>query len=368
MPVELCIVCLALVCILISAAATVTVKAVARKLTFVDEPHADALHKVSTPLGGGIAIFLAVWLPIAAGMALVIAYEGEPCPSWLPEGVFKYFRGALSKTLELTLLFLSSSVFLLLGLLDDMSPLKPLPKFLVELIVAGALVAFGFRVTIFIGEAEWWSSAICGAASALWIVGIANSMNLLDNMDGVAASVVAVVSLVFGLIAFETGQLFIALFLFAILGAVLGFLPFNYPPARIFMGDAGSLFLGFMLSVLTILFTFYDQESRRTVQTFFTPFLVLAVPLYDTVSVVLLRLREGRPLFLGDTRHFSHRLAAMGLGQRGALFVSAVLTFFCGLSAMLLYHVPTDVAVLVFVQVGAVIALLIALEHGGRST
>ncbi len=363
---ELLVLCLALGCILISAAATAIVKTVARRLAFVDEPRADTIHKVLTPLGGGIAIFVAVWLPIAAGMAVVIACEGGGCPSWLPESVFKHFRGALSKTLELSLLFLSSAVVLLLGLLDDISPLKPLPKFLVELVVAGALAAFGFRVTIFVGEAEWWSAAVCGAVSALWIVGMTNSVNLLDNMDGFAASVVAVVSLVFGLIALETGQLFIALFLFAMLGAVLGFLPFNYPPAGIFMGDAGSLFLGFMLSVLTVLFTFYDQESRRTVQTFFTPFLVLAVPLYDTASVVYLRLKEGRPLFQGDTRHFSHRLAAMGLGQRGALFASVVLTFFCGLSAMLLYHVPADVAVIVFVQVGAVIALLVALEHGGK--
>lgn len=364
---EVGVLCLASGCILLSAVATAVVRALARKLAFVDEPHADTLHKTATPLGGGIAIFLAVWLPIAAGMAVVIAYEGGPCPSWLPEGVFKHFRGAMSKTLELSLLFLSSAVILLLGFLDDLSPLKPLPKFLVELVVAGALAAFGFRVTIFVGEGEWWRTAICTAASTVWIVGITNSLNLLDNMDGMAASVTAAVSLVFGLIALETGQLFIALFLFAIFGAVLGFLPFNYPPARIFMGDAGSLFLGFMLAILTVLFTFYDQEGRRTVQTFFTPFLVLAVPLYDTASVVYLRLRERRPLFQGDTRHFSHRLAAMGLGQRGALFATLMLTLYCGLSAMLLYHVQSHVAVLIFVQVALVIALLIALEHGGKS-
>ncbi|MDQ7780540.1 MAG: MraY family glycosyltransferase [Planctomycetota bacterium] len=353
-------------CMVLSALATMVVKALAKRLAFIDQPRAGHIHTTPTPLGGGLAIFVAVWLPLGAAVGIAILCRFDKRPDWIPEWIFVHFQGVVSKTFELTLLFLASAVMLMLGFLDDVSPMKALPKFLVQVVVATAMVAFGFRASVFVGEATWWGMATCWLVSILWITGITNSLNLLDNADGFAACVTAVVSLVFGLIAFETGQLFIALFLFAILGAVVGFLPFNFPPARIFMGDAGSLFLGFMLSTLTILFTFYDHGSRHLVQTFFTPILVMAVPMYDTASVVLIRLREGRPVFRGDTTHFSHRLAAMGLGGRGALFVSTMLTFFCGLSAMLLYHVSASAAVLVFVQVGAVIALLIALEWAGR--
>src|SRR5262249_27379499 len=159
--------------------------------------------------------------------------------------------------------------------------------------------------------------------------------NLLDHMDGLSGGVAFLSGAAFLVVAIQTGQTLIAAMLVPLLAACLGFLCFNFPPAKIFLGDAGSLFVGFWLSCLTISFTFY--ESRYPFYTSLVPLAVLAVPLFDTAVVVLIRLFNHKPIFEGDTNHLAHRLTALGMSRKGAVLTVYALTLTAGFSAVLLY-------------------------------
>ena len=154
--------------------------------------------------------------------------------------------------------------------------------------------------------------------TVLWVVGLTNSFNMLDNMDGLAASVGLIVALLFCGAQIAVGSLFVPAVMLVVAGALAGFLVHNHSPARLFMGDAGSNFLGFLLGALTVAGTFTRDDPSHTFSPYgvLAPLLVMAVPLYDMTSVILIRLSEGRSPFLGDRRHFSHRLVARGLTPR----------------------------------------------------
>ena len=171
--------------------------------------------------------------------------------------------------------------------------------------------------------------------TAVWIVAIANAFNLLDNMDGLSSGVAAIVSGLLAVIVFRQGQLFTAFIFVALAGSLLGFLPYNWYPSKIFMGDAGSLFVGYMLGTLTIVSSYITRESPTSIPVII-PLLILSVPIYDTLSVVYIRWREHRPLFVGDKRHFSHRLVALGMRQTQAVFFIYVVTLTVGVAAILL--------------------------------
>jgi UDP-GlcNAc:undecaprenyl-phosphate GlcNAc-1-phosphate transferase len=171
------------------------------------------------------------------------------------------------------------------------------------------------------------------AVSFLWILGISNAFNLLDNMDGLAAGVAAVCSVIFLVNAAELGEIFICLVLTALIGSLLGFLRFNFHPASVFMGDCGALFIGFILSSLTILEHFVSPASSSLFPVLMPP-LVLAVPLLDTLSVIYIRIQEGRPIYLGDRCHLSHRLVQCGLTEPQAAIFLFLVTFGLGLGAL----------------------------------
>ena len=193
-----------------------------------------------------------------------------------------------------------------------------------------------------------------------------NAFNLLDHMDGLSSGVAFLSGAAFLIVAIQTGQAAIGSLLVPLLGACAGFLLFNFPPARIFLGDAGSLFIGFWLSCLTISFTFYD--AHYALYTYFVPVAVLAVPLFDTGSVVLIRLLGRRPVFEGDTNHVAHRLTRLGMSRRLAVLTIYALTLFAGVSAVLLYHVrQTAGAMLILVQLLLTFGIMTILEVAGRT-
>jgi len=195
-------------------------------------------------------------------------------------------------------------------------------------------------------------------------VGITNSFNLLDHMDGLSAGVAAVSGACFLAVAVHTQQWFIAALVAALIGAALGFLRFNFPPASIFLGDAGSQFLGFLLACLTVSFTFYGRSYP--LYSYAVPLVILAVPLYDTASVVLLRLRQGRSPFEADRNHFAHRLADLGLTHRGAAVVIYFLTLVTGASAVLLYDVGPSGALVILGQILGIFVIIGTLEFRAR--
>ncbi len=331
----------------------------ALRIGFVDRPTRRKFHREPKPLGGGVAIFLATSLTVILGLLAVI-FRASILPG--SQGfILTHLGGITSRLAQLGIIFAGGAVMAAVGLVDDIRGLKVRWKLLLEIVVALVLVISGIRITLFIGN-----PFTSGLLTVIWIVGITNAFNLLDNMDGVSAGVGLIVIGIFAAVAFETGQLFVASLLLALGGATLAFLLFNFPPAKIFMGDCGSLFLGYMIAALTVVFTFY-QESHP-ISTILIPAIILALPIYDTASVIIIRLAEKRSPFEADKRHFSHRLVDLGMSVRQAVLIIYLMTFALGILAVLLYRVGLVGAVVVLIHTFAIILLIVVLERAASTS
>lgn len=340
-------------------------------LGLIDQPGERKIHASPVPTGGGLAIWLAVVLPLAAGqLALWFLLRSDSHavpPAWLPEFVAPHLPGLWQQSGRLWTMLAGGTVLLLLGLADDRRGLDWRVRLGVQTAVAAAMVALGWRLTVFL-DVPWLTAVL----SVVWIVGLVNSFNMLDNMDGLSAGVavigaamLAAVMLLAPAPATNQPQLFIGGFLLVLVGALLGFLWHNRPPARLFMGDAGAYFTGYLLAMATLTATFAGENVPR--HAILAPLCVLAVPLYDTVSVVAIRLRQGRSPFHGDKSHFSHRLVELGMTTRQAVLTIYLATATCGLGALLLHQVNTAGAGVVLLMVACVLLLAAILERAGRS-
>ncbi|HEX7898985.1 MAG TPA: MraY family glycosyltransferase [Planctomycetota bacterium] len=310
----------------------------ARRTGFLDVPGPRKIHAQPMPYGGGFAVAAGFFAMVATSVALDLPHLG-------------------AKTL---MIFTGGSlVMLAMGAVDDRRRLSPRLKLLVQAIAATGVAAGGERLEIF--NAGPW---IGGAVTVFWIVAVTNAFNLLDHMDGLSSGVAAIALGAFLVVALQTGQPGMATAVAPLLGACAGFLLWNFPPAKIFLGDAGSLFIGFWLACLTVSFTFY--RAKTPIYTYGVPLAVLAVPLFDTASVVLIRLWRRKPIFEGDTNHLAHRLAAMGMSRRLAVLTVYALSLAAGTAAALLYHVTPDGAVLVFVLLALIFGVMTLLEVAGR--
>jgi UDP-GlcNAc:undecaprenyl-phosphate GlcNAc-1-phosphate transferase len=221
----------------------------------------------------------------------------------------------------------------------------------------------GLQLTAFI-DLPW----LTGLMSVLWIVALINSFNMLDNMDGLSGGVAAIAASILALMLIlqpdpvtRQPQLFVAAMLLVLVGSLLGFLKHNWPPASIFMGDAGSYLVGYWIAIATLLTT-YTGYQGQTPHAILAPLCVLAIPLYDMCSVIWIRLREGRSPFEGDKRHFSHRLVDLGLSKKSAVLTIYLATLTCGLGALLLNRTDIVGAGVVVLMVAAVISLIAILE------
>ncbi|MBI4612209.1 MAG: undecaprenyl/decaprenyl-phosphate alpha-N-acetylglucosaminyl 1-phosphate transferase [Planctomycetes bacterium] len=345
------------------AIATVLVRLVrARAISWglVDRPGDRKIHEAPMPKGGGIAVYLAAALPIALGLgAGWIFYHHTP--DWVPQELAVHLPGLVGAAPTVLAILAGGAAILVLGLVDDLRGLGPWPKLAVETLVALMIVLVGIRASLFV-RAHWFG----GAATVIWIVLITNSFNLLDNMDGLSTGVAFVAGVLFFWATVQTGQWFVSSYLLVFLGSLAGFLRHNFPPATIFLGDAGSLYIGYQLAVLTVASSFY--EPAYEFYPVALPVLVLVVPLFDTGRVVWIRWREKRPIFQGDTRHLSHRLVDLGMSRKEAVLVIYLLTLATGLGSLVLYHVKSDRgAGFLLAQLAAILALVVLLVRpGGR--
>jgi UDP-GlcNAc:undecaprenyl-phosphate GlcNAc-1-phosphate transferase len=202
--------------------------------------------------------------------------------------------------------------------------------------------------------------------TVLWIAAISNAFNFLDNMDGLSAGIACVASIAFLATALSIGQYFVAGMLALLIGSLLGFLWFNFAPAKIFMGDSGSLLIGLLLGVLTTLTTYLPPERTWGAGWYavLAPVIVLALPLYDLIVVSLIRIRRGKSPFVGDTNHFSHRLVARGMTRRTAVICLYFITAATSVAAIVLPHVQNRyAALLIFVQTLLVLGVVALLEQ-----
>jgi UDP-GlcNAc:undecaprenyl-phosphate GlcNAc-1-phosphate transferase len=344
----------------------------------VDEPGHRKVHARTTPLGGGIAIWLGVVVPLGVGQLLLWLVTRVPStPGWgwvehipVPELARPHLSGLAEQSTNLWLLLAAGTALMALGLADDLWGLAWQPRLAVQLGVASFVVWRGFQLTMFV-DIPWLTSIV----SVLWIVALINSFNMLDNMDGLSAGVAAIASAILAAVLLSTSdpesrgpQLFVAGFLLVLVGSLVGFLWHNRPPARLFMGDAGSYFIGFYLAVATIMATFSGGELPR--HSILTPLCVMAVPLYDMTSVIFIRLRQGRSPFEADKNHFSHRLVELGMTKVQAVLTIYLMTATCGLGALLLHQVDEAGAVIVALVVACVLMLVGVLEttvRGGQN-
>ena len=256
---------------------------IAKRREILDHPGEYKKQESAVPYLGGAAIVCSFALVVIAGSLL---------------------RPLESFTWEIPLLMGGGVLLSIVGLLDDLRALNPLVRFLVEVAAAVALFWVGARVELFPGL-DWLNLLV----TVLWIVGVTNAFNLLDNMDGLSAGVAVIASLFFFAIAALNGQVLVAALSLALAGCALGFLRHNFHPAKIYMGDAGSLFLGFTLAIIGLKLKF---EGPAHV-TFLVPILILGIPIFDTVLVVTTRLLHRLSPFLGGRDHTSHRLVFVGI-------------------------------------------------------
>jgi UDP-GlcNAc:undecaprenyl-phosphate GlcNAc-1-phosphate transferase len=313
--------------LVLALAATPLARVLAPRLGLLAVPRSRDLHTRPVPKMGGVAIVLA----FLVGLVVLLLVSPEE-----RERLF-FFQ-------QLAGIILGASLVSFLGIWDDRWGLSPLIKLAGQVIAAGVLVATGVGITM-LPTVE-----LNVAATLLWVVGITNALNLLDNMDGLSGGVAAIASAFFLLMALSSQQWLVAIMSAALLGACLGFLVYNFNPASIFMGDAGTMFIGFVLAATSIKLRF----DNVTFVTWMIPVLVLGLPLFDTTLVVISRLRRGvNPLTTPGKDHVSHRLVALGMTHREAVLS---LYLICGTLGLLALFV-TQASVPQGYFIGAMVAL-----------
>jgi UDP-GlcNAc:undecaprenyl-phosphate GlcNAc-1-phosphate transferase len=296
---------------------------------WLDHPGGRKQHRWPIPRLGGMAFFVSFAVTVLVGVALAPALTALLQVRALAPEIANALAEAHRVRPQLLGLLAGALVIFLVGLLDDVLG----EKFPVGLKLFGqsaaAFIAVGAGIQVDFTGVPLLNAAL----SFLWILGISNAFNLLDNMDGLAVGVAISSAFIFFLNALALEEIFLCLILAAFAGALAGFMRQNLHPARIFMGDSGALFIGFMLSSLTILEHYVSPASSSLFPVLMPP-LVLAVPLIDTFSVIVIRLSEGRPIYRGDRCHLSHRLVAAGIPEPQAVKFLLLLTLALGMGAL----------------------------------
>jgi UDP-GlcNAc:undecaprenyl-phosphate GlcNAc-1-phosphate transferase len=293
------------------AVLTPIIRALARRKGIVATPKADRWHKKPTAMMGGIAIFLAV-------SATFVIFVPATRDTWTVIG--------------------ASALLFSVGLIDDFLHIKPYQKLIGQVIGAAVVLNSGLVL-------PWTSSATLNMfVTLLWLIGITNAINMLDNMDGLAAGTAALAAAFLGLNFFFNHQLNEALLLAGFAAALLGFLIYNHNPASIFMGDCGSMFIGFFLSSAALLSGTHGGRSRSVLAVLAVPVLVLCVPIFDTTFVTVMRKLAGRAASQGGRDHTSHRLVALGLTEKHAVWMLYAFSVAAGSLAMLARGASLDVS------------------------
>jgi len=297
----------------------------------VAEVRPDRLHTQPRPYGGGFAIADTLILVVGGAWLLGLYAPADWLPGWLPPRLGEHLD---ARTPTLARLAVGALVFFVIGLLDDRYSLPPWPKLLLQVFAAAlAVLGLGIKATVWI-EVPWVAEAV----SILWIVAVVNAYNMFDHADGLAAAVGAVALVALAAGQMMMGEWFVPGAALATAGALLGFLVHNFPPARLFMGDAGSHLVGYLFAGLAMVARYYFPNRGTTRWVVLVPVLLFAVPLVDMVLVSVARLVRRRSPFVGDaTSHFAHRMLARGAHPATPVLAAAGLMVVAGVGATVLY-------------------------------
>ena len=341
-----------------SALVLIPVRRYADRLGLLARPGAHRTHAAVTPLGGGIGIYAGVVAPLILGAGWLMATGGGERLSAVAQGVAA--RGG-----QAFWLLAAATVLMLVGLADDRWQLPALPRLAVQFGIATAVV-LGLDITL---TAYIAYRPLTVALSVFWIVAVINSFNMLDNMDALCGGVAAIIAASVAVVMWTTAdpatdqpQYLLAALLTIVCGSLLGFLFHNAPPARIFMGDGGSYFVGFLIAVGMLMATYAGDRVTPRPHAVLSPLCAMVVPMYDLATVLWIRIKTGHHPFVGDQNHLSHRLVRLGLSRPRAVATIHLITAACGLSAVLIAHVSLLQAAAVLGIVGCMLLLLVLLE------
>jgi UDP-GlcNAc:undecaprenyl-phosphate GlcNAc-1-phosphate transferase len=290
---------------------TPAVRKFSQSVGALDTPSARKVHSFPIPRAGGISLYFGVLFSILIAL---------PLSTYLGRGIDKAL---------IIVVLLGSTLMAILGLLDDLKNIPAGIKFLIQVAIISLMVIFGIRITFITNPFDTLIPLgfLSFPLTILWIVGITNAVNLIDGLDGLAAGVSSICAGTLFILALRTHQIDAALLVVALMGASLGFLHYNFHPATIFLGDSGSLFLGFILAVASVV----GVLKSTLVIALLVPVMVLGVPIYDTAAAILRRLRGGQPIFRPDKKHLHHRLLDAGFSQTEAVLLIYLVTFIlCG--------------------------------------
>lgn len=282
---------------------------VARYLAFkvgaVDLPDERKVHSTAMPRLGGLAIYMSF-------IASLLVFTHPTRPVWG--------------------LLIGASLMFVVGILDDIWQLSPWIKLLGQCLSAGVAIHFGITVNEVTNPFNGFLDLgyLSLPLTFLWIVGVTNAVNLIDGLDGLAAGVASIAACTMGIVALLQGQPAFALVAFVLVASISGFIPYNFHPARIFMGDGGSNFLGFCLACLAILGT----AKSAALIFLFVPIVILGIPILDTFFAIIRRINKGTPIFRPDKDHLHHRLMALGLGHRRSVLTIYAISGFLALVAV----------------------------------
>jgi len=314
---------LALAALAVAWLATPLVIRLSRRLDAFDRPGPRRIHREPVPTLGGVALALAV-LGVAWGTRLF------PGPVQLLE---------LRPLLGLTL---ASVPILALGVVDDLRGASPPVKLVIQACAAGVLVLFGYGIPLITNPfgGSFSSGAFNLPLTVAWVLIVINAINLIDGLDGLASGAVLIASMALWWVARTHGDFYVMFISSLTAGATLGFLRYNFPPARVFMGDTGSNFLGLVLAATSLL----ENRKGTAAVTLLFPLVAMGLPIADGVLAFVRRVARGRPVFRADSEHIHHRLLRLGLSPRGTLFVLWYLCLYLGVMAVALAAMPREYA------------------------
>ncbi len=323
------------------------------------------------PNTGGIAIAAGILIPMIVGIGVLWWWSGGGWEEGSAPPMLKPIvphLALIQSRLNMAMSLVGAVLFLhVLGVVDDRKPLGPIVKLGGQFLAAFVMVYF-FDIRLLtmldtqpgLGFLAPWPSVL---VTLLWFAVISNAINFLDNMDGLAGGVVAIAASLLLVTACANQQWLIASVLALMVGATTAFLFFNFPPATVFMGDGGSLILGYLLAFLTTRMTYFQPDGSGKWYGVLMPIIILAIPLYDLTSVVIIRLRQGKSPFVGDEQHFSHRFVMRGLSKRTAVLMIWGCSLVTGIGGVLLSQIGDGPAILVGVQTLIMLAFLGAYER-----
>ncbi len=341
----------------VTAMLTPLFRKLAYKTDLLDRPAANHKgHAKATALLGGAAMFVSWLICIASG--IVIVQKGL-VPEYFAETLPRHsdgFKAVADR--QLLIVVTGAAMAVILGLIDDKWALKAKWKFAGQFVIALLVVLFGgIRINLFIHNEIF---SVC--ATVFWFMLLMNSINFFDNMDGLAVGTIAISMGFFTIIAALNNEFFFAVFCALNFGMCCGFWLYNANPASIFMGDSGSHFLGYLAAVVSAGVSYFDISFSQSRFPVLIPLLILALPLFDTMMVVIIRTLNKKPFWIGDHNHISHRFVRMGLSRKTAVTLVHLLALNIALSALPVYWGEFKTAAVIILQIMVLLSVITLLQ------